>query len=124
VATIKLARDEIAACYTFGSPRVGDRSFDAYVKPPHYRVVNHLDCVPLVPFAFMKYRHGGDARYIRKGTTSAARWSRPVLRALLVNFVGLIEIPFRRSLVGVRDHDIRGYGEILYGIARERGAWD
>lgn len=69
---MSLSGDEIAACYTFGSPRVGDRSFDGYVKPPHYRVVNPFDAVPLVPFRFMRYSHGGDPRYIKKGQAEAA----------------------------------------------------
>ena len=123
VATMSLARDEIAACYTFGSPRVGDRSFDEYVKAPHYRVVNGLDAVPLVPFSLMRYSHGGDPRFIRKGQVDAARWDRPVMRAILVNFVAMIELVFRKTPAGVRDHSIELYGEILYRIAVERGGW-
>lgn len=123
VAAMSLARDEIAACYTFGAPRVGDRSFDEYVKAPHYRVVNGLDAVPLVPFSIMRYSHGGDPRYIRKGQVDAARWNRPVLRAILVNFVAMIELVFRKTPAGIRDHSIELYGEILYRIAVERGGW-
>lgn len=39
----------IAACYTFGSPRVGDQNWIADMKSPVYRVVNAADCVPLLP---------------------------------------------------------------------------
>lgn len=39
----------IAACYTFGSPRVVDEEWSYRVKPPIYRVVNAIDCVTMLP---------------------------------------------------------------------------
>lgn len=39
----------IAACYTFGSPRVGTPEWADGMKTPVYRVVNGADGVPLVP---------------------------------------------------------------------------
>ena len=39
----------IAACYTFGSPRVGDDEWIAGIKTPIYRIVNAADCVPMLP---------------------------------------------------------------------------
>ena len=39
----------IAACYTFGSPRVGDEEWSYGIKTPIYRVVNALDCVTMLP---------------------------------------------------------------------------
>lgn len=39
----------IAACYTFGSPRVGDTEWTSNIKTPIYRVVNAHDPVTLVP---------------------------------------------------------------------------
>ncbi len=39
----------IAACYTFGSPRVGDEEWSYDIKTPVYRVVNAIDCVTMVP---------------------------------------------------------------------------
>lgn len=38
-----------AACYTYGSPRVGNAEWSDGVKTPVYRVVNCADCVPMVP---------------------------------------------------------------------------
>ena len=49
IASAALERDNLAACYTFGSPRVGTSDFDRQVKCPHYRVVNRSDLVPGVP---------------------------------------------------------------------------
>ena len=39
----------IAACYTFGSPRVGNDEWIEDIKTPIYRVVNAADCVPMLP---------------------------------------------------------------------------
>lgn len=39
----------IAACYTFGSPRVGDETWVAGIKAPVYRLVNAADCVTMMP---------------------------------------------------------------------------
>jgi triacylglycerol lipase len=39
----------IAACYTFGSPRVGDEEWIANIKTPIYRLVNAADCVTMLP---------------------------------------------------------------------------
>ena len=49
VATRFLRADSLAACYTFGSPRVGDRELSRVFKTPIYRVVNAADAVPRVP---------------------------------------------------------------------------
>lgn len=39
----------IAACYTFGMPRVGNKEWIARIKTPIYRLVNSLDCVTMLP---------------------------------------------------------------------------
>ena len=49
VATYALTSDHIAACYTFGGPRVGNLQFGQRIKPPVYRVINASDIVPRVP---------------------------------------------------------------------------
>lgn len=92
VATRALNSDNVAACYTFGSPRVGNIDFDAVIKVPIYRVVNAADVVPRVPptwtldlaifvagilpipyvrsalirflQSFRGYRHHGDMRFL------------------------------------------------------------
>ena len=42
-------KDNIAACYTFGSPKVGDFDWVCTIKTPIYRVVNSVDIVPFSP---------------------------------------------------------------------------
>ena len=44
-----LASDITGACYTFGSPPVGTKTFAHDIKTPIYRVVNHVDIVPRLP---------------------------------------------------------------------------
>ena len=39
----------IAACYTFGSPRVGDAEWAESIKTPIYRIVNAADPVTMLP---------------------------------------------------------------------------
>jgi len=39
----------VSACYTFGSPRVGDEDWISDIKTPLYRVVNASDCVTMMP---------------------------------------------------------------------------
>ena len=50
VATRFLDAGNLAACYTFGSPRVGDLSLAQEFKTPIYRMVNAADAVPRLPF--------------------------------------------------------------------------
>jgi hypothetical protein len=57
-------REMIAACYTFGSPRVGDQHYDIEFKSPIYRVVNTTDIVTVIPLVAMGYVHIGDIRYL------------------------------------------------------------
>jgi pimeloyl-ACP methyl ester carboxylesterase len=45
-----LGRSAVAT-YTFGSPRIGDRTFCAGYALPTYRIVNRLDLVPELPLA-------------------------------------------------------------------------
>lgn len=66
IATLQLAGDDIAACYTFGAPRVGNDEFSRNIKVPIYRVVNSTDIVARVPLILMGYRHVGDVRYLNK----------------------------------------------------------
>ncbi|MEM0930257.1 MAG: lipase family protein [Pseudomonadota bacterium] len=48
-ATLFQQTDRLAACYTFGAPRVGDHNFNKMFHTPVYRVVNSFDPVPMLP---------------------------------------------------------------------------
>ena len=55
IATKELERDSLAACYTFGSPRVGNEEFGEEIRAPVYRIVNAADGVPRVPPSWLTY---------------------------------------------------------------------
>ena len=60
LATWYLKGDSLAACYTFGAPRVGDTGLMDRFRTPIYRIVNGVDPVPFVPpsgrtVSFMKH---------------------------------------------------------------------
>jgi pimeloyl-ACP methyl ester carboxylesterase len=58
--------DQVAACYTFGSPRVGDGKYERAIKVPFYRIVNSTDIVTLIPFLLGTFVHVGDSRYLSR----------------------------------------------------------
>ena len=49
IATWYQSAQRLAACYTFGAPRVGDHRLMGWFKTPMYRIVNAADPVPFVP---------------------------------------------------------------------------
>ncbi len=52
IATRFMSSRRLAACYTFGSPRVGDLELADVFKTPIYRIVNSADAVPRLPFGY------------------------------------------------------------------------
>ena len=52
VATRFIDAHSIAACYTYGCPRVGDLELAKVFKSPIYRHVNAADVVPRLPFGY------------------------------------------------------------------------
>lgn len=52
--------------YTYGSPRVGCKSYINYVKLDYYRFVNNNDVVTRVPPAWMGYHHSGKEVYFNR----------------------------------------------------------
>lgn len=64
MATLASSRFRPDALYTYGSPRVGTRSFVKSFHTPHFRHVNNNDIVTSVPPSFLGYKHHGTLRYI------------------------------------------------------------
>jgi hypothetical protein len=108
-------REQIAACYAFGSPRVGDDLFGKRLKAPVYRVVNTRDIVNVIPLLVMGYKHVGDIRFldIKEGEIQTGI---PFLRRTLF-FLGAILRLFG-PLFG--DHGIVKYRAKLALIAKGR----
>jgi len=108
-------RDMIAACYTFGSPRVGNSHYEQEFKAPIYRIVNTTDIVTTIPLMAMGYIHIGDVRYLgsREGEF---RRGIPLVRRLSLFVVSM----FKLFSPIVMDHGIAKYRSKLEKIAEKR----
>jgi hypothetical protein len=124
IATAVLGTDQFAACYTFGSPRVGNAYFDLWVKPPSYRVMDYADIVPQVPLPIpllYPYRHSGDARYLPdRPEGSPYRYEPGLLVRLWQLVIGLIQFLGSWRLLGIKDHSVGIYAAKLTRIAEAR----
>ena len=120
IASAALNRNNLAACYTFGSPRVGTAGFDEQVKCPHYRVINNWDLVPALPLAFFRgYSHNGDPRLLTPKRLVALRRDR--YASFLYNIAAIVLVTLRtRRLLINDDHMIWNYRKRLEEIAAAR----
>lgn len=105
--------DQIAACYTFGSPRVGNRKYEDTIKVPIYRVVHSTDVVTLVPS--VGYTHAGDPRFISRGGELYRKI--PFFRRGWEMLVALLPFFWGRW---VSSHDMSTYRDKLRQIAIKR----
>ncbi|MEM8633665.1 MAG: lipase family protein [Pseudomonadota bacterium] len=127
LATAAFSCDQIAACYTFGSPRAGGKSLDLFVKPPHYRVTNQSDTVPFLPAYLLGYRHAGDARSLVGNPPTLRRHSRGIfhqwilvltlLPALIINVLTFKRVQ-ASALIG--HHNIETYVKRLEALVERR----
>ena len=123
VASAELERDTLAACYTFGSPRVATIAFDTCVKCPHYRLINTWDLVPGVPLpmTWWGYRHTGDARLLKGAAPKEIlRRGRVVFAEIAVDLWSALNWLLTRKLAVVDDHMIWNYRSKLERIAAAR----
>ena len=116
--------NQIAACYTFGSPRVGDGSYEGNIKAPFYRMVHSTDVVTLVPFFLGAYVHVGDPRYLSRTNKGrilyrgGSAWRR-IWEAILEMLDALIHL-HNPLAVWVDAHDMAHYISKLKTIALRR----
>jgi len=108
-------REMIAACYTFGSPRVGNSHYDMEFKSPIYRVVNTTDVVTVIPLLAMGYMHIGDVRFLGAGEGEFQRGI-PLFRRMYLFLITIFK--FFGPIVG--DHAIIEYRRKLEAIAAKR----
>lgn len=108
-------RDRIAACYTFGSPRVGNTKYDRAFKAPIYRMVNTTDIVTVIPLLAMGYVHIGDIRYLGRADGEFSRQI-PFFLRLSLFLIALARLfgPW------VGDHAIDQYRRKLGAVAEKR----
>lgn len=132
--TVKaLTSDSLAACYTFGSPMVGNEDFLYTIKPPIYRIINAYDPVPLLPTVaanylrllpitrdfekkIWNYHHWGDTRYI---TPSDNSFQRLRVKTNQDELLRLIQFIINRK-DSIRYHNIQDYCIKLAHYALER----
>lgn len=145
IATSEIDSDNLGACYTFGSPKVGNEEFDDKIKAPIYRVINSFDVVPFLPFTpimmplfwlikkkvkndkvkilaenFQEYQHHGDMRFL---TNTVVNADAKVLTeyAELTRSLNLIRLSFTVVKdIGVQHHSLDAYCEKLAGWALKR----
>lgn len=124
LATVTAKRLEhpagIAACYTFGSPRVGDEEWVDGIRAPLYRLVNAADCVTMLPPG--------------QNTTTVIAWAAQFVpwvgdrlrRALLTHLNGYMHGGNMRFLTNVSKGDY-GSTRLVYAVSlmtRLRGLWE
>jgi Lipase (class 3) len=121
IASAALARDTLAACYTFGAPRVGDLAFDSLVLCPHYTVVNGWDLVSTMPPPFLTpFRHNGDPRLMTdRGLPIMRRDRNPVIK-LGQTLIGLIYLLFGNQRL-FKDHRLESYLASIAAVRELRG---
>lgn len=140
----------VAACYTFGSPRVEDVVWGSTIKAPIYRLVNAADCVPMLPPSdelisifgwlfrlvpnvgkdihsfllrhFKGYLHVGNMRYMTNCPT--ADYSKVKLLYSVSWFYRMISYIVKKSPFRkvLADHSIATYRKKLLIIARNRNS--
>jgi hypothetical protein len=109
-------RRQIAACYTFGSPRVGNAEFDKDFKSVVYRVINTTDIVTVIPLIAMGYIHVGDVRFLERTPGGFRRGYIPLFQRLFFFVMAIFRL--FGPLVG--DHAILEYRKKLEIIAQDR----
>jgi hypothetical protein len=121
IASVALERDNLAACYTYGSPRLGDMAFDALVTCPHYRLVNGWDLVTTLPPPLLTpFRHTGDPRLLTGIGRSIMRRDRSPLSKIGQTLVGLAFLLFgNRRLFA--DHRMESYVKSIQAVRGLRG---
>jgi len=145
IATSEINSDNLGACYTFGSPKVGNEEFDDKIKAPIYRVINSYDVVPFLPFTpimlplfwlikkkvkndkvrilaenFKEYQHHGDMRFLTNVSVNAEA---KVLTEYpeLNRSLNLIRLSFTVAKdIGVQHHSLDAYCEKLAGWGLRR----
>ncbi|MDB5423964.1 MAG: lipase family protein [Phenylobacterium sp.] len=118
IASAAYARDNLAACYTYGSPRVGAGDFDLQVKCPLYRVVNAWDLVPGVPPPlWFGYQHAGDPRTLHRMGDLPSRRNRSARIGFCVTVAAVLLYPLRGKFFPISQHMIWNYQDKLDAVA-------
>jgi len=99
--------------YTYGSPRVGDKTYVEKLKVTHHRYQNNNDVVTRVPLWIMGYRHDGIHHYFNcNGIEKKLTGWGYVTDRLTGIWRGLLKLSFD----SFSDHNITTYAEQCEGV--------
>jgi triacylglycerol lipase len=119
VAAAGSERVEIAGLYTYGMPRVGNKTFADRFMRKHgkraYRIVNNNDIVTRVPPSIVGYKHVGMVKTLNasgKLESGDGPWKN-FKRKVKGQFKGRAEDLFKPGSDGLKDHGIKKYIGIL-----------
>lgn len=103
---------DVSGVYTYGEPRVGDRQFAKYADEAfgdvHYRHVNGLDGVPMIPFIAWYYWHSGKRFYFSTHRQNLIR-NAPLCQVVLERLPILLSKPWKWVANKKFDHDVFNY---------------
>jgi hypothetical protein len=118
IATALSPRPELAACYTFGAPRVSANWFRRALRVPHYRIVNGWDVVPTVPPVLLGYGHTGASYHLKRDPphTRLGR-GRSFLRTVWIYIRGTFGMALGSPWPGLHDHETTRYITRLEHVA-------
>ncbi|WP_415251643.1 lipase family protein [Sulfurimonas sp.] len=110
VATKKLIYPQIAGCYTYGSPRIGDERWMLGIRSPVYRLVNSADPVTMLP-------PGSDlidiaSLLVKFIPTFGDSWS----KRLESKFGGYSHVGYMRYLTNIENGNF-GDARLLYSVS-------
>ena len=112
----------IAALYTYGMPRIGNKHYAERFQESFgectFRVVNNNDSVTRVPPRSFAYQHVGVVKYLDSHgqlTTGKTPWRRFLTR-VKGQIEGRIDHLFKPGTDGLKDHGIKNYVRILKGL--------
>ena len=115
LAAADLPYPKIAACYTYGSPRVGNRRFEQAIKVPVYRIQNSSDIVTRLPMAILtRYVHVGALKFL-----TPHNQLRTSLHSLANRYFRIVSF-FKNPRAAIDDHSIKNYVKKLRKVAMER----
>jgi len=110
---------DVAALFTYGSPRVGNREFVESITVTHYRWVNCADIVPRVPV--YPYRHHGQLCYMNHWGNvremTAVQQFKDRLRGFITGWKSGVAQYFVSHLIGRYSDNLSRY---VSGVEREQ----
>ncbi len=121
IAASQLFKQNVAACYTFGSPPISEDRLDCFIEKPIYRVGNEGDIIPLL--LKFKYEHIGSFYFLTKDGCALrspyigfSKTSKILFKKLNIK----LQMFFKNKDISYPEHDIKTYIKKLKKVAENR----